>query len=388
MTANHWLVPSMFTGVFFVLGLVLTFQLIINLIITLEQQHDWSLRIGQTLQLHLLGIVYFSIFSVYFEYLSQQINNQFAFINFRILLLFYVVMFLGPRASAFIVGSAMVGHAIFNPFNVASGGYLLAVLACFILASWLTLFIEQRRWGITAWTLSLNLFSVVLWLSLYNFWPKVALVLTKRDLVFNIIAFVILSLGLSIAITRISSDRMRLNLLRYRATTDPITKLKNVQTFTHDYRHVFLRNRRNETSLSLLAIDVDHFKQLNDQYGHLVGNQLLRELGELFEETCAKFATVTAYRVGGEEFEIIVSQLTQAQVRKLGAELRQAILQHEFVLGSGSTIDITISMGIAHLEPHDLSPDDLYGRADQMLYRSKGQGRNQISEAITESVAK
>ncbi|GAB6092676.1 GGDEF domain-containing protein [Furfurilactobacillus curtus] len=384
MTAKLWLVPSMFTGVFFVLGLVLTFQLIINLVVTLEQQHDWSLRIGQTLQLHLLGVIYFSAFGIYFEYLSQQINNQFAFINFRILLLFYVVMFLGTRASTFIVASAVVGHAMFDTLNMDSVDYMIAVIACFILASWLTMFIERRHWGVVAWTLSLNLFNIALWLSLYIFWPKVALVLTKSDLVFNIIAFVILSLGLSIAITRISSDQMRLNLLRYRATTDPITELKNVQTFTHDYRHVFLNNRRNEMPLSLLAIDVDHFKQLNDQYGHLVGNRLLKELGELFEATCAEFTTVSAYRVGGEEFEVIISQLSQAQVRKLAAEIRQVILQHEFVLESGSTIDITISMGIAHLESKDLSPDDLYGRADQMLYRSKGQGRNQISEAVAD----
>jgi diguanylate cyclase (GGDEF)-like protein len=157
------------------------------------------------------------------------------------------------------------------------------------------------------------------------------------------------------------------------AITDPLTKLYNRRKFEELSTKEFERSRRYHHPLCLIMIDLDQFKQINDTYGHIVGDQVLSGLASL----CRNNLRVTDIlaRYGGEEFVILLPETSAEQAMATAERLRQDCAQTEFSSNQGE-INITISIGVDELTADCSSLEMLIDRADQALYASKNFGRN------------
>jgi two-component system cell cycle response regulator len=161
------------------------------------------------------------------------------------------------------------------------------------------------------------------------------------------------------------------------ALRDGLTKAFNKKYFTDRLESEFTFSVRHVAPLALVLFDIDHFKKVNDTYGHQAGDFVLSELSALL--TAALRAEDVFARYGGEEFAVICrgSDLAQAQV--VGERMRRAVEQNRFVY-EGTHIPITISLGVAGLpNPTVKDASDLIGLADKALYQSKHGGRNRVT---------
>ena len=161
------------------------------------------------------------------------------------------------------------------------------------------------------------------------------------------------------------------------ASTDALTKVLNRRALLERLTAEVDRARRFGSPLSLLLLDVDYFKQINDTAGHLAGDHVLRQLGELLQEAVRTVDVVARY--GGEEFVVILPE-THADGGMVFAErLRDRISAHPFDVGAGREQHLTVSIGLASVRGDAvLSADDLFGLADEALYRAKSAGRNKV----------
>ena len=164
--------------------------------------------------------------------------------------------------------------------------------------------------------------------------------------------------------------------VKYEAEFDGLTCINNRQHFDKKLRKELKRHQRQGNSLSLIMLDLDHFKALNDTYGHVTGDMVLRKIGEILVDTVRE--TDFPARYGGEEFVILLPETTEEQAWLLGQRIRQKIGQTEFEV-QGKKFSITASLGVASIKPGPLTPKDtLVEQADQALYLSKFNGRNMV----------
>lgn len=167
------------------------------------------------------------------------------------------------------------------------------------------------------------------------------------------------------------------------AASDPLTGLPNRRTFDRRLNAEFKRARRFTEPASVLLIDADHFKQVNDHYGHSVGDEVLRRLAALLRENLPREYDVLA-RIGGEEFGAILPHTSRENAAVVAERLRAAIESASFLTAAG-TLRITVSIGIGSLSNRiSLEPQttlDVLDEADRGLYESKRLGRNQVTVA-------
>ena len=165
--------------------------------------------------------------------------------------------------------------------------------------------------------------------------------------------------------------------LEQRSNEDGLTGLYNRRYLNQEIKREFRRCRRNGTDLTVIMLDIDHFKALNDSYGHLLGDEVLIELANLLKDHL-KRASDTVYRYGGEEFTLLLPDTNEVGARDMAVSIANLVREHAFDTDHGP-MHITVSMGVAVAAPgvYD-QPTQLMAAADQALYRAKDAGRDQI----------
>lgn len=163
---------------------------------------------------------------------------------------------------------------------------------------------------------------------------------------------------------------------RFLAVTDGLTGLLNYRTFQERLQHEFERSRRYNTSLSLAMIDLDLFKNINDTYGHLQGDIVLRGIANILKQSSREIDILARY--GGEEFVLILPDTNAQNAKKAAERIRKSVEEHEFEIASG-TVNVTVSIGVATApDPRALTKTHLIEKADRALYKSKQDGRNKV----------
>ncbi len=146
------------------------------------------------------------------------------------------------------------------------------------------------------------------------------------------------------------------------------------------YRYCAVHDRNADAPVSAIMADIDHFKHINDDHGHLAGDRVLQQVGSILLENCR--ASDVPVRFGGEEFLLFLVSQDLHQARQSAERVRRLIAEHPFDIGTGTPLHVTASLGIA--ERHQREPlDTLIHRADEALYRAKQGGRNRIEAADT-----
>ena len=164
--------------------------------------------------------------------------------------------------------------------------------------------------------------------------------------------------------------------LVHQAHTDHLTGFNNRGHFMQQAELELRRAVRYGGALSIFMMDVDHFKKINDTYGHKVGDLVLQKLAAVCRDTLRMIDIIG--RVGGEEFAILLPETTEQEAIRVAERLRQAIANAKIPLGHGLPLSITVSIGITSLMSKDDNIDVLLSFADKALYAAKNAGRNRI----------
>ncbi len=159
------------------------------------------------------------------------------------------------------------------------------------------------------------------------------------------------------------------------ATIDPLTGLNNRKRVMSILRDHYEYYRRYETEFSVLMLDVDHFKVVNDTYGHQAGDMVLKQVAELFNENLRNVDS--AGRYGGEEFLVILAESGVDESIQAAERIRKAVAGHIFIYEE-QEIQVRISVGIGRIHKQDGDEQNVVRRADMALYRAKSEGRNRV----------
>ncbi len=157
------------------------------------------------------------------------------------------------------------------------------------------------------------------------------------------------------------------------ALIDPLTGVKNRATMDNAIRREIELSRRNDSVMSVILLDIDHFKRVNDRFGHLSGDQALRAVAQCAEQTIRESDML--FRYGGEEFLILLSGTDTEGARLLAERIRRNVACLDS--NPGTKLRLTISLGVTSLTGED-NPSSLFKRADSALYRAKEEGRNRV----------
>jgi diguanylate cyclase (GGDEF)-like protein len=168
------------------------------------------------------------------------------------------------------------------------------------------------------------------------------------------------------------------NALLYQAAIesaflDSLTGVKNRTAFDSNFSRELELNRRKNSGLSLIVMDIDFFKRINDQYGHAVGDLVLRQVAKAIEESIR--SSDALYRYGGEEFVVVLNGTDQSGARLLADRIRENI--ESLRIDALKDLQVTLSLGVSMMNDGDTTAS-LFKRADEALYVAKNQGRNQV----------
>lgn len=288
-------------------------------------------------------------------------------LDLRYLAVILAIIVGGPIASSITVIMILITRIVFTEYSLASE------LACYtiVLSGIGVIFIARMQ---------ISIMLKLVWLHVYC----LSILVVPMYILFNDISVVVLYLISSITtgyITFVSANYVLqsnelFQTMKQYATIDALTGLRNVRQFDLEMNHHIGNKHMENDSLCLLLIDIDHFKYVNDTYGHPAGDEVLKQVGRIFREI--SIFPDLVFRKGGEEFALLIPKKGLAYGVHMGEEIRKAVEKHSFQLLDGRKIKITVSVGISVYEQ---SPEQFIQAADDALYYSKRNGRNQVSSA-------
>jgi len=188
--------------------------------------------------------------------------------------------------------------------------------------------------------------------------------------------------GAVVVFTDITQIKAMQEELRHQAETDPLTGLANRRRFFTALLLAGERVARKGDRCAVLMLDLDHFKAVNDRYGHAVGDTVLRSFAEILRDSLR--SSDLAGRVGGEEFAVLLPHTDLAGALLLAERIRHAVASYCRV-PQHPELRMTVSIGASELLPEDPSPEVALARADAALYRAKQAGRNRVVAACATS---
>ena len=168
-------------------------------------------------------------------------------------------------------------------------------------------------------------------------------------------------------------------LAKERAFIDDVTQVYNARYLLSAVDSEIRRAERYDTDLSLLFLDLDRFKRVNDRNGHLVGTEALRRLVGVLKENVREVDTLARY--GGDEFTILLGGSSHRDALQIAERIRSGVEGHVFEIGPGDRLELTLSIGVASFPEHGASRESLLEASDKAMYRAKSLGRNRVCSA-------
>lgn len=181
----------------------------------------------------------------------------------------------------------------------------------------------------------------------------------------------------------VKRSRAKTALLKAEARIDELTQLNNFRVFNEDLLTIYHHSQISGKPFALFTFDIDHFKNINDRYGHLMGNQVLEAVATRMEVVAnhLPYGHARCYRTGGEEFSLIIPEVVPSHslAQTIAWRIHDELGALQFTTDAGQQFQITVSLGEDRSHSDDQNYLDVYNRADQYLYNSKRSGRNTIT---------
>lgn len=292
-------------------------------------------------------------------------------VDFRYISLIVSSIYGGPIAS--IIGGLVI--AVFRAFFIGTS-YVSVMGALFVLSVSIGCgIISKIKYGKkTKWIL-------MIFYSLINSFFSLSIVTPNyQDLIRTFIPYCLSFLFLGFLVyyysDTITLSNKHIIHLKEESTKDFLTELNNVRSFDILYNEALKNAQKKSQTLSVVLIDIDHFKRVNDTHGHQAGDNILKQLGEILKQGCRSFDIIS--RNGGEEFSMILMNCTNMKAYDIAERIRKRVEGHVFLLNDGKQINITISLGIATYPDSAQDNESLFKSADKALYKAKNSGRNRV----------
>lgn len=368
-----WRVAPFLTGIFFILGVFTFYQVLYDWIKSFLNSR--KIKFSENLLNAWSGVLYMLIFIFSMQANLVGRNISWEFMNFQIIALIYCAYFLNIRMPYYYFIPVVLIYMYFNN----SLGYWQSWCHAITLMSTYWGFNYLRRHENNNHPFNIYIVLGIIFGGLMWFFVKLKFSFSWTIFFEEwsyLIVFEILLYSYVVMILRDSN--LKIHLVEF-ANHDALTKTENYAAYNSAIKYLFADSSRNRIDLSMLMFDIDHFKEINDTYGHLAGDKTLQHVVDVaqtvIDETDPK---VKLYRTGGEEFNVLFPgydlDATETIVREMFSALNNTSIDY-----NGQKILITVSMGVSQMSKEDQEPSAFYQRVDDNLYHSKKNGRVQIT---------
>ncbi|MGR3763278.1 diguanylate cyclase [Rossellomorea sp. NS-SX7] len=281
-----------------------------------------------------------------------------------------LVAFYGGFLPTIISAVVIIAGRFFIAVNFSSYVALFMMLAIAIGSGLIVRYMKGSPWK--RWTVLLLYSQLIFSIALY-------IVVDKYAEVLDFALFHILSTLIGGYLTLYFVDYIRKTSERYyqykeNAQRDALTGLYNVRSFDSHYNRMIKEAIEEKETCAICLIDVDHFKQINDTYGHTAGDEVLKQLAELLSRLTRAGDILS--RNGGEEFSLLLPKCTVEQAKEIAGRVREAVYEHRFLLPDQTKLQLSVSVGVSAFNPVSEDHDSLFQEADEALYKAKQNGRN------------
>lgn len=263
-------------------------------------------------------------------------------------------------------------------------GSLALVLTIYMLLPWLSHWLGGHQ---LFWAYSFPIFAFLMLSPRYALLLSCVVVVTVAPLFVAhysvseaVLSLVNLVLVVGLAHALVSIYFSLSHSLHQQSLTDFLTDARNRRELMEKGRHIVAQARKLNQDLALVLLDIDHFKLVNDQFGHLVGDEVLKEMVALIRTSVR--GTDVVYRYGGEEFVVLLPGVDLRMAVKIAEKIRRQVESWQFTVAG----HLTLSGGVAELQASE-SLEQLINRADEALYNAKAAGRNQVLSAVLPALA-
>lgn len=373
MTWRVWQVSPVVTSIFFILGVFTLYQVLFDWIKTVLQKKN--IDFDEDMLNSWFGVLYILIFifSMQSTIVGKPISWE--FMNFIVIALIFCAYFLNIHIPYYLFVPIVVIYMIFN----SSIGYWQSWCHALtvMLSYWSFNYIKRIPvkthpfigymivgvvWGAIMWFFVAIKFS----LSLEVYLEELSYLIIFEVLLYSYVHMLL------------RESDLKGHLIKF-ANHDALTKAENYAAYTSEIKYLFNNSRRNNLNLSMMMFDIDHFKEVNDTYGHLAGDNVLKKVVEEVQTVIDENDShIKLYRTGGEELNVLFPGYDLNSTKQVVEEIFAA-LNHLTVQSGKNKINITISMGVSMIAEADKKPEDLYQRVDSNLYNSKEHGRMRIT---------
>lgn len=376
MTWSHWQVPPFTTSVFFVLGVLTLYWVSYNWIISWTHTH--RINVADKVINTWYGLIYMVVFVFSIQSLIVGQNDAWQFMNFELIAITFCAYFLEVRLSYVLLVPIMLVYMVFDGSlgYWQSWAHAVTLLAFFVTLNTAHTRLKNFRRPFGPYLLIVMPFGALLWV-----WMKLKFGFTWTTMWEEWLYLIIFESLLYVYVTMLSHDtELKLRLAQF-ASHDALTQTGNFAAYTEAMEKLFSTYGRNGQALSMMMFDIDHFKHINDTYGHAVGDEVLREVAATVQTVLTENdAAIKFYRTGGEEFNLLFPGYDVAATKSVVDQIFAAI-NHLEVHSKETVIRLSISVGVSAITTDDKAPMDFYNRVDRNLYHSKRHGRMQITVA-------
>ncbi|WP_143462834.1 GGDEF domain-containing protein [Levilactobacillus enshiensis] len=372
MAWSIWLVPPIVTSVFFVLGVITLYWSIFNWVTAKVESQNKPINVKKVQIAIGTTCAVVSVFAL--QLIVRDSHLSWTFTNFQLLLLIFVAYFLQLKIPHWLIFLAGVGFMLMNGNYTAILSWIYTILFVLFYVVSYQQSTHLWRWPFTRYITIAMLFALALW-----FLVKVRFNLDWSTYFIELGDYAALA-SLMYGYFKIQDkDRRIKDRLFQSANWDALTRVQNYAAYDRAIAYQFQQSTAHNTDLSMVMFDIDHFKHVNDTYGHLAGDEVLKQVASTVTATLKKVDNrIVLYRTGGEEFNIIFPDYDLERTRKVAEQVFDAVKTLEIPYND-VVLNVTISVGVSVLSASDHNPLDFYKRVDANLYHSKKNGRMQIT---------
>lgn len=374
MTWLVWRVSPFITSIFFILGVFKLFEVLVDWIKVKLHSKDINIK-DHTVE-SVIGILYMLIFSFGMQYSILGQSYSWEFMNFQLIAIVFCAYFLNIRIPYYYLFPIVLLFMIYN----SSVGYweswchAITLIVFYVTMNKGYLWSQKLKSPLFFYLGTGTFFGALLW-----YFMKLKFDFSWTTYVQELSYLVIFELLLYSYVRMLfRDDRLKARLAEV-ASHDALTKALNYSAYETEVKYLFKNSKDNNLSFSMVMFDIDHFKRVNDTYGHLAGDRVLQHTVDVVQTVLnANDSSVKLYRTGGEEFNILFPNYDLEGTQTIVEEIFTA-LNHLKVTFDDKEIEISVSMGVSQISNKDATPNDFYKRVDNNLYYSKKHGRMQIT---------
>jgi diguanylate cyclase len=308
--------------------------------------------------------------SITLMHFSIPIDSRFS-IDFRLIPIIIIAMYVGMMPAVIAATVLLIIRVGVHGFSVQMGytffAMIIIAVVCGAIAKLKIAFPRKSLYIFICVSLVINIATLVL---------SKSISMSVKAVPYLTIITLLLYISIYKGINYISSTNNTLIRLKEEANRDFLTGLYNSRFYNIALEDLSNLLREKEEIFSLIYVDIDNFKDINDKYGHGAGDYVIKEISLILSKACRKYDVVS--RIGGDEFTALLPNCPEEKASEVAERIRKIINTHKFTVKNGQIITITASIGVKSCTNSKKSIEEIKEEVDKALYRAKRCGRNTV----------